>query len=154
MSAENVCLTFIQQQSHNQLPGTVTWKTGQPHWLSKLVIRKDIYTTYMGGWAGRSGYNDGNKNCQSSTCPSTIPHTGTQLLVRNRVSAYFIPQPAENNTYTIASELVEHHQKNCQHQDDSYHYKGIGNGFSSFLASTNVSFLVKWRVDPERKVLW
>ena len=58
----------------------------------------------MGGWVGRSGHVDGNtkklKN-PSNLMTITPPHTGTQspAHVTNRFSAYFVPQPAANNTY-------------------------------------------------------
>ena len=66
----------------------------------------------MGGWAGRSGHVAGNtKNWKTLQTSWPLP----PARVRNGFSAYFVPQPAENNTsqllvIPVPSSLYHSHQ--------------------------------------------
>ena len=111
--SRNVRLTFIQQRSQNN--NRVQQSKNNP--VTPMGTTRAHNNKYLGshnlhrgGWVGRSGHTDGNKkNCKPSTSCPWPPRTLAPRLpapVRNRFSAYFVPQPAENNTYCLFWVLI------------------------------------------------
>ena len=105
MSAET-CAWPLLSNDHRTTGYSNPRTIQSPHWGQlvhiTIIILALIIFTGVGGWVGRSGHTDGNKkNCKPSTSCPWPPRTLAPRLpapVRNRFSAYFVPQPAENNT--------------------------------------------------------